>query len=294
MEFNTLKAVEAWNTRPRRQFETISVKPLTHTIGAEIDGVDFSGGVSDQQLAEIRQAWLDNLVVVFRDVEMTDAQHKVFGRRFGELHIHALNKVTQSENPEILEIKATKASKYVAGEGWHTDVTCDREPPMASMLYITQMPEMNVGGDTLFANMYLAYDMLSEPLKAMLDGLTAIHDGSIPYSGAYGYKPPEGGFPSFEHPVVVRHPETGRKVLFVNRGFTSHIVQMSAYESRALLEMLYRLVELTPALVCRIPWQPKSMVFWDNRCSQHHAVWDYFPFNRYGRRVTVIGQQPQA
>ena len=182
----------------------------------------------------------------------------------------------------------------MAGETWHSDVTCDAEPPMGSLLYITQMPESGVGGDTLFANMYLAYELLSEPVKAMLEGLTAIHDGALPYVGAYKTTPPQGGYPRNEHPVVTRHPETGRKVLFVNRGFTTRIVQLSAYESQAVLEMLYRIVELTPSLICRMPWTPNSVVFWDNRCTQHHSVWDYYPFNRYGQRVTVTGERPHA
>ena len=182
----------------------------------------------------------------------------------------------------------------MAGEGWHSDVTCDAEPPMGSLLYITRMPETGIGGDTLFANMYLAYDLLSDPMKAMLDGLTAVHDGAIPYEGSYKAEPPAGGFPRTEHPVVTRHPVTGRKVLFVNRGFTSHIPQLSPHESKAVLEMLYRVIELTPSLTCRIPWTPNSLVFWDNRCTQHHAVWDYYPLSRYGQRVTVLGQRPTA
>jgi len=294
MDKFALRAVETWNLRPRNAYETITVKPLTHTIGAEIGGVDLSAEVTDRQLGEIRRALLENLVVVFRDQNLTQAQHKAFGARFGPLHLHPLNLASEKPNPEILEIKASKDSKYVAGEDWHSDVTCDAEPPMGSLLYITQMPDTGIGGDTLFANMYLAYELLSEPMKAMLEGLTAIHDGALPYVGAYKTTPPEGGYPRNEHPVVTRHPETGRKVLFVNRGFTSRIVQLSAYESRAMLEMLYRIVELTPSLICRMPWTTNSVVFWDNRCTQHHSVWDYYPFNRYGQRVTVTGERPHA
>jgi taurine dioxygenase len=289
-----LSAIEAWNSRPRRRYETISVKPLTHTIGAEISGVDLSTELSDQQFDEIRHAWLENLVVIFRDQQMTPEQHKRLGRRFGTLHVHPLNAVKPGKDPEIFEVKAGKHSKHVAGEGWHTDVSCDAEPPLGSMLYVTQMPEGGIGGDTMFANMYLAYDMLSDRLKSLLEGMTAVHDGAIPYVGNYKHKAPEGGFPTTEHPVVVRHPETGRKLLFVNRGFTSRIVQLTSYESRSVLEMLYRMIELTPPLVCRIPWTQNSMVFWDNRCTQHHAVWDYYPFSRYGQRVTIAGQAPSA
>lgn len=197
-------------------------------------------------------------------------------------------------DPELLEIKATKNSKFVAGEAWHTDVTCDAEPPMGSILHITKIPEIGTGGDTMFANMYLAYDMLSETMKRFLDGLTAVHDGRIPYEQGYGYVPAGQEHPKNEHPVVVRHPETGRKLLFVNSGFTSHIIQLSRTESRAVLDMLYRHVAMEPALHCRIRWAANTLVFWDNRCTQHHAVWDYYPWSRYGNRVSMIGERPAA
>ena len=287
-----LEAIEAWNSRPRRRYETITVKPLTHTIGAEISGVDLSTELSEQQFDEIHQAWMENLVLIFRDQHMTPEQHKRFGRRFGPLHVHLRNVLKGAEDPEIFVVKAGKDSKTVAGEGWHTDVSCDAKPPMGSMLYITEMPESGIGGDTMFANMYLAYDMLSDRLKDMLEGMTAVHDGARPY-GKYK-QVPEGGYPTAEHPVVVRHPETGRKLLYVNPGFTSHIVQLTSFESRCVLEMIYRTVEMTPSLVCRIPWTENSMVMWDNRCTHHHAVWDYYPFTRYGQRVTIIGDAPRA
>ncbi|MCX4174684.1 MULTISPECIES: TauD/TfdA dioxygenase family protein [Paraburkholderia] len=288
--------VGAWSSAGslHRLHSTRPGRTLTHTIGAEIGGVDLSTELSDQQFDEIRHAWLENLVVIFRDQQMTSEQHKRLRRRFGALHVHPLNAVKPGKDPEIFEVKAGKHSRSVAGEGWHTDVSCDAEPPMGSMLYVTQMPEGGIGGDTMFANMYLAYDMLSDRLKSLLEGMTAIHDGAIPYVGNYKHKAPEGGFPTAEHPIVVRHPETGRKLLFVNRGFTSRIVQLTSYESRCVLEMLYRMIELTPPLVCRIPWTLNSMVFWDNRCTQHHAVWDYYPLNRYGQRVTIAGQAPSA
>jgi taurine dioxygenase len=127
----------------------------------------------------------------------------------------------------------------------------------------------------------------------MLGGLTAVHDGAIPYMQGYGYRP-EQAFPKNEHPVVVRHPETGRKVLFVNRGFTSHIVQLARFESAALLELLYRVIETQPVLQCRVRWTPNTLVLWDNRCTQHHAVWDYYPLARAGKRVSVIGSRPVA
>ena len=213
-------------------------------------------------------------------------------RRFGRLHAHALQKMREGDH-ERLEVAASKTSKYVAGEGWHSDVSCDEEPPKLSLLHIDQIPEIGLGGDTLFANMYLAYDMLSPALKSFLDGLTAIHDGAIPWTSVYGFKPDQA-FNRTEHPVVIRHPETGRKVLFVNQGFTSHIVQLNKNESDAVLDMLYRLIERTPALTCRIRWTSNTLVMRDNRCTQHHALWDYYPLDRHGYRVSVLGERPSA
>jgi len=286
-------AVEALVIAERQPYETIAVRPLTPVIGAEIEGVDLAAELSNRQFDEIHRAFLEHHVIVFRDQHLSDEDHKAFSRRFGRLHTHPLNAVNGTTDPEVLVVKADNESKSVAGEGWHTDVTCDEEPPMGSLLYIRETPEIGSGGDTLFANMHLAYEMLSEPMKAMLEGMTAIHDGAIPYVQGYGYRPAQP-FPKNEHPVIVRHPETGRKVLFVNRGFTSHIRQLARFESQAVLEMLYRIVDTQPVLQCRVRWTPNTLVFWDNRCTQHHAVWDYFPLVRSGKRVSVIGERPTA
>lgn len=286
------KAVEADVTRAPEPFETIHVRPLTPLIGAEIEGVDLSRDLSNHQFAEVRRAFLEHKVVVFRDQNLTPEAHKAFGRRFGKLHVHAVQAMGKGDH-ERLPIKADDASKFAVGEGWHTDVTCDEEPPMGSMLYIDRTPSIGSGGDTLFANMYLAYDLLSPAMKVFLEGLTAIHDGALPWVQSYGVKP-DKPFNKTEHPVVIRHPETGRKVLFVNRGFTSHIPQLSRSESAALLEMLYRLIETTPQITCRVRWTPNTLVFWDNRCTQHHALWDYFPLARSGHRVSIIGERPAA
>ena len=197
-------------------------------------------------------------------------------------------------DPEILRVKTTKDSKYTAGNGWHTDVTCDEIPPMASALYIKETPEHG-GGDTLFANMYLAYDLLSDTMKSLLENLTAVHDGALPYLGNYKVAPPEGdAYPKNEHPVIVTHPETGRKVLFVNSGFTSHIKGMHPFESKALLQMLFDHISRTHRLTCRVAWQPNTLTLWDNRCTQHHAIWDYFPESRYGERVSILGNSRPA
>jgi taurine dioxygenase len=276
-------------------YDSFEISTLTPHIGAKIRGLDLSKPLSEPQEKDLRRALSDWLLLVFRDQHLTREQHKELGRRFGRLHVHPMHKGGhRGTDPEILPVKTTAKSPYTAGDGWHTDVTCDEIPPLGSMLYITETPECG-GGDTLFADMYLAYELLSDPMKRFLDGLTAIHDGALPYVGGYKTTPPEGGYPRSEHPVVTRHPETGRKVLYVNGGFTSHIVGLSRAESRAILDMLYRHIDSTPKLYCRVEWEPNTLTFWDNRCTQHHAVWDYYPHSRYGERVSILGdQRPSA
>ena len=271
--------------------QSIEVRKLTPTIGAEIFGVDLSKPLGNQQFQEVHDALMDNLVIFFRDQRMSIEAHKEFGRRFGPLHVHPNAPIGMPEHREILVIKADETSKRVAGEEWHSDVSCDAEPPMGSILYLTEVPP-DGGGDTLFANMYRAYETLSEPVRSLLTGLTAIHDSAK----AHGYRSRAGDrgdmtFPSAEHPVVRTHPVTGRQALFVDRGFTVRIPELKRHESDALLEMLYRHIE-TPELQCRFKWQAGSVAFWDNRCAQHHAMFDYFPNRRYGHRVTVCGDKP--
>jgi taurine dioxygenase len=271
-------------------YQSIDVRPLTPTIGAEIFGVDLGGSLSNQQFQEIHDAFLQHLVIFFRDQKMTPDQHKDFGRRFGRLHLHPASPNLVDGHPEILVIKADQTTKRIAGENWHSDVSCDAEPPLGSILYMHEVPE-NGGGDTMFANGYRAYETLSDPIKTLLAGLTAIHDGEQVYRGRYAGDDRGRLYPKAEHPVVCTHPETGRKVLFVNRNFTTRIVQLTRHESAGLLEILYQHIE-TPELHCRFKWQPGSVAFWDNRCAQHHAMWDYFPMSRFGHRVTVAGERP--
>ena len=271
----------------------MQITPLTPHIGAEITDVDLGSALSNEEQSAIHEAFLQHMVLVFRDQHLDREQHKAFGRKFGTLHVHPMNH-SRSGDSEILEVKTTANSAYTAGDGWHTDVTCDKYPPMGSMLYITETPECG-GGDTMYADMYLAYELLSDQMKDMLEGLTANHDGGLPYIGAYKSTPPEGGYPRHEHPVIARHPETGKKLLYVNSGFTSHIKGLKAFESRALLDMLFKHIAQTPKLTCRVQWQPNTLTFWDNRCTQHHAVWDYHPHSRYGERVSIIAaERPEA
>jgi taurine dioxygenase len=270
-------------------YQAIRVEKLTPIIGAEVHGVDLSQPLDERTGKEIHEALTDNQVIFFRDQHLTPLQHKAFGKLFGDLVVHPAAPSLVDGHPEILVIHADEKSKHVAGENWHTDVSCDPTPPMGSMLYMHELPP--VGGDTLFASMYAAYDALSEPMKRFLEPLTAIHDGEHVYRGRYGVDEMGKVYPKAEHPVIRTHPVSGKKALFVNRGFTTRIVQLKRPESAALLELLYQHIE-TPEFQCRFRWQVNSMAFWDNRCVQHHAMWDYFPQRRHGHRVTIKGDQP--
>jgi taurine dioxygenase len=270
-------------------FETISVDKMTPIIGAEIGGVDLARP-SNQQMDEIHRALAENLVIFFRDQHMTPEQHLEFGRRFGPLHIHPAAPHAPGL-PELMIIHADKDSPRANGEGWHSDVSCDVEPPMGSILYIKTCPPR--GGDTLFASMYAPYEALSDRMKQYLEGLTAIHDGEQSYRGTYanyGVKDKET-YPRAEHPVIRTHPVTGKKALYVNRGFTRRINGIPRDESEGVLSYLYSHME-NPLFQCRFRWQPNSVAFWDNRCVQHRAMWDYWPHTRSGNRVTVKGDRP--
>jgi taurine dioxygenase len=270
--------------------QNIEIHKLTPNIGAEIVGIDLSQPLDDLQFQRVHGALMDHLVIFFRDQHLSPERHKEFGRRFGNLHMHPAAPSLLAGHPEIFVIKADEKSTYVAGEDWHSDVSCDEEPPMGSVLSVTTVPR-DGGGDTLFANMYLAFETLSEPIRKMLTGMTAIHDGERFYRGRYGVDDAGKIYPRAEHPVVRTHPVTGRKCLFVNRVFTTRIVGLEKNESSAILEMLYRHIE-TPEFSVRFRWQPNSVAFWDNRCTQHQALWDYYPNKRYGQRVTICGDKP--
>ena len=271
-------------------YETITIDKLTPIIGAEIDGIDLSKPLSNRTADEIHRALAENLVIFFREQNLTPEQHLAFGRMFGDLHIHPAAPHAPG-HPELMVIHADKTSPRANGEGWHSDVSCDSEPPMGSILYIKTCPPK--GGDTLFANMYAAYEALSDRMKQYLEGLTAIHDGEDSYRGTYanyGVKD-KPAYPRAEHPVIRVHPVTKKKALFVNRGFTRNIVGIPRDESDAILRYLYE-HESNPLFQCRFRWRENSLAFWDNRCAQHRAMWDYWPHTRSGFRVTVQGDRP--
>ena len=271
-------------------YEALTLDPLTPVIGAEVAGIDLSQSLSPRQEVEIRRALAEHLVIFFRDQHLSPAQHLAFGRRFGDLHLHPAAPHERGM-PELMIIHTDRNSARANGEGWHSDVSCDAEPPMGSILYIRECPPH--GGDTLFANMYAAYEALSDRLKAYLDGLTAVHDGEHVYRGLFAAagEPDQPTYPRAEHPVVRTHPVTGRKALYVNRGFTTRILGVPIDESDGILRYLYEHME-NPLFQCRFRWRPNSLAFWDNRCTQHRAMWDYWPNTRSGHRVTVKGDRP--
>ena len=274
-------------------FQHIEARPFAPNLGADIYGVDLSKPVPDDQFAEIRQAFLDYQVLFFKQQsEIPPDLHVTFGKRFGPLHTHPAAP-TMDGHPEIFEIHATMDSKIANGEFWHSDVSCDDEPPLGTMLQIHIAPPC--GGDTMFSDMYGAYDALSEPVKRMLHGLTATHESEHIYRGRYadrGRNDMDIDCPSAVHPVVRTHPDTGRKALFVNRTFTTRINELSAAESDAVLTMLFEQAEHINHQI-RFRWTLNDMAFWDNRCCMHRAIWDYWPEERKGRRVTIKGDRPR-
>lgn len=274
---------------------SLSVQNITPVIGAEVSGIDLAR-IDDVTAAAMRKLLADRGVLVFRDQQLDHAAHKraaaIFGT--GELHCHPLAAASGSADPAVLTIKATAKSAYAAGDGWHTDVSCDPAPIRASLLYMHEMPESG-GGDTVFASMTEAYALLSAPVKDLIGNLRAVHDGALPWRQAYGKEPAAGtDYNRTVHPIVIAHPDNGKPLLWVNRGFTTQIEGVSRLESRHLLEMLFHHIESTPRLQCRVRWDKHTLVIWDNIATQHHAVWDYFPHTRHAERVSVIGGELQA
>ena len=271
-------------------YRRMSVEPLAPAIGAEISGVDLREPLDDETYAEVRRALLAHGVIFFRDQPIGHEQQLAFGRWFGELHIHPASPCVDGR-PELMRVHTDANSTRQNGHQWHSDVSCDEEPPMGSVLHLHTVPEY--GGDTLFSSMYAAWDALSEPMKALLAPLEASHESAHLYDRLYGDETVRrrNEWPSAVHPVARTHPETGRKALFVNSIFTRRILGVTESESRALLQLLFEHVA-NPHFQCRFRWRRNSIAFWDNRCVQHHAMWDYYPATRSGTRVTVVGDRP--
>lgn len=266
---------------------------LTPVIGSEVSGVDLSEPLDETTVAELKALFLERMVLVFRDQQLSRDQHKRFGRYFGELHIHPSHKagMNRHDDPELFVIDTPADARQSNGELWHSDVSCEEIPPMASLLYVTRVPE-NGGGDTLFANMNEAYRELSDDLKQLLKGKTALHDGEVDLRIYDIRLKPGQVYPRASHPMVIQHPETKAPVLFVNPSFTSHVENIPRWESDMLLSGLYGFVAGNARIQCRVKWTPNSLVMWDNRCVQHQAVRDYAGYARYGERVSLLDHQP--
>lgn len=264
-------------------------RPLSPAIGAELIGIDLARDLTDAEIGEVRRALLQYKVVFFRDQNITRAQHIAFARRFGPLEIHPATPKGQPD-PEVLRIAHGPDNRGVEN-AWHSDVTWRTEPSLGSILRAIEIPP--VGGDTLFADMALAYDNLSAEMKRFVSGLTAVHDIARVFVGRLGKSAEElhAKFPPMEHPVVRTHPETGRHLIYVNTAFTSHIKGLSRQESDALLAHLYAQASI-PEYQCRFRWAENSIAFWDNRACQHYAASDYFPAVRIMERVTISGDKP--
>ena len=261
---------------------------VTTPIGTELPGVSLKD-LDEAGVEELKALAAERGVLFFRDQHMTLAEQVEVGRKLGELHIHPAAKAPDGF-PEVLVVHTDENSKYTAGNGWHTDVSCDERPPGLSMLRIEQVP--SAGGDTVWASMYEAYDTLSTSMQEYLLTLTAIHAGDKAYIGRYAMRSDNTDYPVSEHPVVRTHPISGRKALYVNSGFTVKIKQLTHRESEALLGFLYDHIAYGVRFQVRFQWEPHSIAIWDNRCVQHHASWDYYPETRSGYRVTTRGEAP--
>ncbi len=265
------------------RYETITVTPVSPHIGAEIGDIDLTKPLSAQQVKELHEAFTRHLVIFFRDQKISFDDQIRLAEHFGPLgkHVGVSTISKPTDHPLVRRFHYDETSKKISGENYHSDQSCAAVPPLGSMLYNHTVPP-DGGGDTCFSSMYAAYEALSPKMKAYLEGLTATHDGTRVFGP---------GTPISVHPVITRHPVSGRKVIYVNTDFTSHINDVSPQESKAILEYLYdhcRREEWS----CRFRWRAHSIAFWDNRCTQHKAIWDYWPHVRSGFRVQIEGTAP--
>ena len=275
---------------------SMHIRPLAGAIGAEIFGIDL-GDLDDATVAAIRRVWLDHLVIFFRDQKLTPAQLLGFARRIGEPVEYPFLKGIDGF-PEITPVVKLEHERVNFGGIWHSDTTYLERPPMASMLLAREVPPR--GGDTLFANMCLAYETLSAGMRRMLDGLVGVNSSAqADTSKTREDRMRDGGARddarqeyTAEHPVVRTHPETGRKALYVNGGHTLRFKDMTEEESAPLLRFLFA-QQTRPEFTCRFRWEVGSLAFWDNRCAQHNPINDYHGFRRVMHRVTLAGDKPR-
>ena len=278
-------------TFDRAQLDTgaLTIKSMTPAIGAEILDIDLGAADIGDRIPDIRAALLKHGVIFFRDQTLTQEQHIAFARHFGDLEVHPATRKDQP-NPEVLKIAHGPESRGQENY-WHSDVTWRECPSLGSILLAREVPEC--GGDTLFANMHLAYERLSEPMKQMCEDLIAVHDIARVFAKRLGKAPEDlhDKYPPMRHPVIRTHPETGERAIYVNTAFTSRIEGLSAKESAWLLDHLYATAK-DAEIQCRFRWQAGAIAFWDNRMCQHLAVSDYFPARRVMERVTIAGDKP--
>lgn len=271
----------------------LSIRRVAGALGAEVSGVDLSQDLPDAVIAQIRAALLEHQVIFFRDQDLTPARQVAFGRRFGPLNIHPYVS-GMAGHPEVMEIIKEPSDRINFGGGWHSDMSFLKTPAIGSILHAVELPDF--GGDTLFASQAAAYDALSEGLKATLQTLNAVHSASREYSaqGASAQKrssmtvaaEADGYVGEYVHPMVLTHPETGRKALYVNPAFTMRIEGWKTRESKALLDYLFEHCRYE-GFTCRFNWTKGAVAFWDNRSVWHFALNDYPGQRRHMRRVTV-------
>ncbi|MCF2532401.1 taurine dioxygenase [Yinghuangia soli] len=276
---------------PTAPYELFGLAPCTPTIGAEIDGVDLSRPLGSELHAELHRALLEWKVLFFRDQHLTAPQHRDLARLWGTPEVHPFLPKADGV-PEVVRL-ARGADSPAVENVWHSDASFETTPPMGSILRAVHVP--SVGGDTLWADMGAAYDGLSAEMRRRLDGLTAVHDFTRSFGA--GLSPDDLArmqqrYPAVAHPVVRTHPETGRRLLYVNRIFTDRIEGLRDEESRDLLEFLYDQAR-HPEYQCRLRWRAGTVAFWDNRATQHYASADYYPHKRVMERVTIVGDRPR-
>ena len=280
-------------------FETIEVRPVAGALGAEIHGVDLSETLGNQTWDEIHRAWLQHNVVFFRDQKLTPQQYLAFAKRWGGIHLHPYMKGLD-DIPEIFEIIKKEDDTQNFGGRWHTDQMFCPEPAKATMLYALEVP--TAGGDTMFSNLYRAYDSLSDGMKTMLADMQTFNVGDRKYGGlsraeryakggsmAGKVAPPKEDINS-EHPLIRTHPETGRKALYIG-SHTERFAGMTKAESQPLMDYLMEQAH-RPEVTCRFRWEVGSLAIWDNRCCQHNAVNDYHGQRRRMHRITIKGDRP--
>ncbi len=277
--------------------QNITLTPLPTAFGVEVSGVDLGAGVTDAEAAAIHEAFLEHIVLVFREARIGPDEQKAFGAHFGRFISHPF-RPSLDGHPEIVPISKEADETHNVGGGWHTDMTFEECPPLGTILRAVEVPEAL--GDTLFTNNYRSYEALSPGMQDMLDGMIALHCADRIHGAAATAK--QGKFRQEaakskkatrlqEHPVVRTHPETGRKALFVNPSFTMYLKGMTVVESAPILRYLYDLMQ-KPEYVARVRWEPDTVIFWDNRCTQHYALNDYHGHRREMHRLMLEGDRP--